>query len=208
MVLLESPVAVLAPAVYGLLGSLIGGSIAGSVSLLVAWQARSAAEQAWVRDNRRGIYAEFLTNAQAFLIALLKGEHVEEAYDSFFGPWGVVQTVAGTEVVDAARTYGYRLRELKDEHDANNPSGLEYFNKVAGLVRRARHATIAAMRSDLELPAAPLSDRYNGFIGTTFEDEFRAARERRRHAKSPASASPESLAASGDADEENQGPVY
>jgi hypothetical protein len=88
MVLLESPVAVLAPAVYGLLGSLIGGSIAGSVSLLVAWQARSAAEQAWVRDNRRGIYAEFLTNAQAFLIALLKGEHVEEAYDSFFGPWG------------------------------------------------------------------------------------------------------------------------
>jgi hypothetical protein len=208
MVLLESPVAVLSPAVYGLVGSLIGGSIAGSVSLLVAWQARSAAEQAWVRDNRRAIYAEFLTNAQAFLIALLKGEHVEEAYDRFFGPWGVVQTVAGTEVVDAARTYGYRLRELKDEHDANNPSGLEYFNKVAGLVRRARHATIAAMRSDLGLAAAPLSDRYNGFIGTTFEAEFRAAREQRRHAKSPASASPESLAASGDADEENQGPVY
>ena len=54
MVLLESPVAVVSPAVYGLLGSLIGGAIAGSVSLLVAWQTRGAAERAWVRDNRAG----------------------------------------------------------------------------------------------------------------------------------------------------------
>jgi hypothetical protein len=187
--LLESPVADVSPAVYGLLGSLIGGAIAGSVSLLVARQTRATAERAWVRDNRRGIYSEFLTNAQKFLIALLKREHIEEAYEDFFAPWGVVQTVGGQEVVEAARTYGYRLVELKDEHDAKNPSGPEYFDKVAWWVRRGRHATIAAMRSDLELPAAPLSDDYNGFIGTTFEKEYRAAVERRRLAKSSGSGS-------------------
>jgi hypothetical protein len=201
--LLDSPVAVSSPAVYGLLGSLIGGSIAGSVSLLVAWQSRGAAERAWVRDNRRGIYAEFLTNAQEFLIALLKGERVEEAYDGFFKPWGVVQTVAGPKALDAARTYGYRLLELKNEYDANNPSGPEYFDEVAGWVRRARHATIAAMRSDLGLAAAPLCDHYEGFVGTGFEDEFRAARERRKRlAKSSGSGSAESLTASGDVGEE------
>jgi hypothetical protein len=204
--LLESPVAVANAAVYGLLGSLIGGSIAGSVSLLVAWQARRGAERAWVRDNRREIYAEFLTNAQAFLIALLRDERVEEAYNGFFERWGVVQAVAGLEALEAARTYGYRLLELKDEHDAKNPSGLEYFDNVACLVRCARHAAIAAMRSDLGLDAAPLSDKFHGFIGTTFEDEFQAARERRRLATSPAYGSPESRAASGDAGE-RQGPV-
>lgn len=206
--LLESPVAVASPAVYGLLGSLIGGSIAGSVSVLVAWQTRGAAERAWVRDNRRGIYAEFLTNAQEFLIALLKGERVEEAYDGFFKPWGVVQTVAGPKALDAARTYGYRLLELKNEYDARNPSGPEYFDNVAGWVRLARHATIAAMRSDLGLAAAPLSsDFYHGFMGTEFEDEFLAARERRKRlAKSSGTGSAESLAASGDVGEE-PGPV-
>jgi hypothetical protein len=173
MVLLASP------AVYGLLGSLVGGSIAGSVSLLVAWQTRRTAEQAWVRDNRHQIYAEFLANAQAFLNALVKCERVEEASNRFVEPWGVVQTVAGPEVFEEARTYGYRLVELKDEHDAKNPSGPKYFHSVANLVRQARHATIAAMRSELELPAAAFSDDYNGFVGTTFEAEYRAAVELR-----------------------------
>ena len=126
--------------------------------------------------------------------------------DGFFEPWGVVQAVAGPDVLDAARTYGYRLLELKNEHDAKNPSGPAYFDQVAGWVRRARHDTIAAMRSDLGLGVAPVSDDYHGFIGTTFEDEFLAARERRRLAKSPASGRPESLAASEDAGEE-PGPV-
>jgi len=133
----------------------------------------------------------------------LEGERVEEAYDGFFKPWGVVQTVAEPKALHAARTYGYRLLELKNEYDAKNPSGPEYFDNVADLVRDARHDTIAAMRSDLGLDAAPLSKRFDAFIGTKYEGEFRAARERRKQlAESSGSGSAESLPASGDVDEE------
>jgi hypothetical protein len=51
-------------AVVGLVGSLVGGLIAGTVSLLVARQTRDAAERSWIRDSRRDIYDRFLTRAQ------------------------------------------------------------------------------------------------------------------------------------------------
>jgi hypothetical protein len=57
------------PAVFGIIGSLIGGSIAGFFSFLVARQARETSERAWIRDNRREIYDRFLTHAQKLLIA-------------------------------------------------------------------------------------------------------------------------------------------
>ena len=50
-------------AVFGLAGSLIGGLIAGTVSLRVARHAREAAERSWMRDSRREIYDRFLANA-------------------------------------------------------------------------------------------------------------------------------------------------
>jgi hypothetical protein len=42
-------------AAFGLAGALIGGAIAGMVSLKVARDARDAAERNWVRDSRREI---------------------------------------------------------------------------------------------------------------------------------------------------------
>jgi hypothetical protein len=60
---LDSVAAAVSPyvtAAFGLAGSLIGGTIAGTVSLVVARQARDAAEHSWIRDNRREIYDRFL----------------------------------------------------------------------------------------------------------------------------------------------------
>ena len=108
-----------ATAAFGLAGSLIGGAIAGTVSLLVARQTREAAEGAWVRDSRRETYDRFLTRAQTLLIAcgLEPSQEakaaVEAAHTEFFGVYGVVQTVAEIRVVDAARVYAYRLLELE-----------------------------------------------------------------------------------------------
>jgi len=185
----EDPLAVVSPAVYGLVGSLIGGFIAGTVSVLVAWQSRSAAERAWVRDSRREIYDRFLTNAQRLLI-VLEGEgdddEVKTAYAEFFEPYVVVQTVAERPVVDAARTYAYRLLELKAESDARKPSGEEYFRDVAEHVRFARHDTIDAMRTELGLAGSARPPRPpNPFMGTDLELRYEAAAEARKQGRTP-----------------------
>jgi hypothetical protein len=175
------------PAVYGLLGSLIGGFIAGTVSLLVAWQTRGAAERAWVRDNRRELYDRFLTNAQRLLIALEDAlDHGSESelrggFIEFFSAYGVVQTVADRPVVDAARTTAYRLLELKNELDAGNPSGRVYFKQVAEHVRRSRHDVIDAMRLELgRTDSARPPKSYDPFLGTDIEREYHEAVARRR----------------------------
>jgi hypothetical protein len=127
---LANPIAVSSSyttAIFGLAGSLIGGFIAGVVSLLVARQTREAAEGAWIRDNRRQIYDRFLRSGQRLLIACearWNSRHdrrpdsapiaqeaesgVETAHAAFFEAYSVVQTVAETTLVDAARFYGYR----------------------------------------------------------------------------------------------------
>jgi len=112
-----------APAIFGLAGSLIGGFIAGTISLLVARQAREAAEGAWIRDNRREVYDRFLTYAERLLHACeaykyafsgkeMARTKIESGLTDFFEIYGVVQTVAGTRLVKAARIYAYRLCEL------------------------------------------------------------------------------------------------
>jgi hypothetical protein len=139
------------PAVYALLGSLIGGFIAGSVSFLVAWQTRKAAEQAWVRDNRREIYDRFLTQGQALLIALVEplpepsADELHNAYVGFMGAYVVVQAVAERAVVDAARNYGYELGKLKQRIDAGSTDA----GNVAARVRLYRQEAIDAMRLEL-----------------------------------------------------------
>jgi hypothetical protein len=174
------------PAVYGLLGSLVGGFIAGTVSLLVARQARDTAERTWVRDNRREMYDRFLTYAQRLLIAAEdtrprgSSTELEEAYTGFFSSYGVVQTVAERDVVDAVRTYAYRLLELKQELDAEKPSGPAYFRQVADLVRLARHDAIDAMRLELgRSDSAKPPDHYNPFADTPLEQQYPDAIARR-----------------------------
>ena len=166
-------------AAFGLAGSLIGGLIAGTVSLRVAKQAREAAERSWMRDSRREIYDRFLTNAQKLLIACESSasprenvgaseDEAQEAYLNFFEVYGVVQTVAERPVVDAARVYAYRLLELAR-------GGLEptKFDRVAQLVRFARHDTIDAMRAELGLTgSASPPQGFNAFAGTNLENEF------------------------------------
>lgn len=111
-----------APAIFGLVGSLIGGFIAGTVSLLAARQAREAAEGAWIRDNRRVIYDRLLTNAERLLHACLayKEAHrdkvatrasVESAFTNFGEAYGVVQTVASTQPSAFTRTACGSLRQ-------------------------------------------------------------------------------------------------
>jgi hypothetical protein len=175
-------------AAFGLAGSLIGGAIAGTVSLLVARQAREAAERSWMRDSRREIYDRFLTNAQRLLIACEASESLgeslgtddaehdrqalEQAHLNFFEVYGVVQTVAERPVVDAARVYAYRLLELAGSTRQVDPAKVE---RVAQLVRFARHDTIDAMRTELGLSgsAQPPKD-FNPFRGTDLEDQYKA----------------------------------
>jgi hypothetical protein len=170
-----------ASAAIGLLGTLIGGTVAGYVSLRVARQARAAAERSWVRDNRRELYDRLLTSAQQLLIACEEddGEAVEVAYRSFFEAYGVVQTVAQRPVVDACRIYAYRLLELVELSrrrrglESRSRLGPARFGQVAQLVRRARHGAIDAMRGDLGLDgSARPPDSFNPFAGTELEAEY------------------------------------
>lgn len=187
---LEGLVLGVSPYVTGgiaLAGSLIGGAIVGTVSLTVAQQTREAAERAWVRDNRREIYDRYLTNGQKLLVECLSykktsgdreaREQLEDAYNGFFEVYGVVQTVAERPVVDAARRYGYRLLELRDELVANPVLDPKAFPAVARLVRSARHDTIDAMRAELGLVSTARPEpRYNPFEGTEFEDEYKRSK--------------------------------
>jgi hypothetical protein len=198
-VLLAKPAAwwnhdsVYATALFALAGSLIGGFIAGVVSLLVARQTREAAEGAWIRDNRRQIYDRFLTSGQRLLIACEARWHsrhdrqldcapiaeesksgVEPANADFFEAYSVVQTVANTTLVGAARVYGYRFSEL--QAIMSSKGGVlepDDFDRVAQLVRDARHDTIDAMRAELGLKETkwPPKD-YNPFEGTDLEQKY------------------------------------
>jgi hypothetical protein len=170
-------------AAFGLAGSLIGGFIAGTVSLLVARQTREAAERAWIRDSRRDLYDRFLSHAQKLLIACENasggrrgGNEVETAFNDFFEAYGVVQTVAERPVVDAARVYAYRLLELTDILDSESVLGRESFGPVARLVRDARHDTIDAMRKELELEESAQPPRdFNPFAGTDLQRRWAEA---------------------------------
>jgi hypothetical protein len=195
MAIWSGPIADVSPyvtAAFGLLGSLIGGAIAGTVSLRVARQTRDAAERSWIRDNRRNIYDRFLTSAQKLLIACEASNNlretpgaqrdeprhaVENAHNDFFEAYGVVQTVADRPVVDAARVYAYRLLELGATQRPGFRPGLKdaNFGRVAQLVRFARHDTIDAMRAELGLAgsAQPPHD-FNPFRGTDLEDDYTA----------------------------------
>jgi hypothetical protein len=183
---MPAPLATVNPAVYGLVGSLIGALAAGTASFVVARQARQAAEQAWVRDNRREIYDRFLTWGQRLLIAL---EHAEPAsrdagadtaYTGFFEAYGVVQTVAEARLVASSRDYAYRLQELRFEVDAGKPSGARYFAEVASSIRDARHDTIDDMRRELELTVVDWPPKgFSGFERTGLAEAVADARKRR-----------------------------
>jgi hypothetical protein len=185
MAMLAIPIAAdssITPAVFGLVGVLIGAFIAGAVSLWVARQAREAAERAWIRDNRRELYDRFLTCAETLLFECnaaresateIAGTAVKTAHTKFFEAYGVVQTVAEKALVDAVRDYAYRLMELEDILDSTSFIGSENYEAVAELVRGARHTTIDAMRTELGLAgsADPIKN-YNPFAGTDFEEQW------------------------------------
>jgi hypothetical protein len=186
MVMVNSPLAAgtsFAPAVVGLVGALVGGIIAGTASLLVARQARKAAERAWMRDNRRAVYDRFLTCAQTLLLACeaYKDARPEEkekakaslesAFFSFWGPYSLVQTVADTPLFETVRIYGYRLWELATELGSTSVMGSENFDDVRKLIRPARRNTIAAMRGELGLGGSPVLD-INPFVGTSLEEKY------------------------------------
>ncbi len=194
MTLFGTPIAAVSPyatAAIALAGSLIGGLIAGSAALLVARQARRAAERAWMRDNRREIYDRFLTSGQKLLIACQRSrrarsgegaetarllEAVEDAHTELFEVYGVVQTVAEAAVVDASRVYAYRLLALRDGMGSSGALKSVSLAVVGDLIREGRHATIDAMRAELGLtPTAWPPKKYNPFVGTELEGRYAAA---------------------------------
>lgn len=187
MMMANSPLAdgsSLLPAVVGLVGAVIGGVSVAAASLLVAWQTRKAAERAWVKDNRRGIYDRFLTYAQSLLVACEECKdarrparkakaNVKSAFTNFWEVYGVVQTVAEKRLFKAARMYGYRLWELATSLGSTSVMGPENFREVAELVRKARHGTIAAMRAELELDdSVCLDSDINPFEGTPLQSKY------------------------------------
>ena len=180
---------------FALAGSLIGGAIAGTVSLVVARQAREAAASSWIRDNRREMYDRFLTKAQELLLACYGCKYpvpateaaepptteaakaVERAFNSFFEAYGVVQTVAERSVLDAARIYAWRLMELRYEA-LGDPRAVWPDRFVAALIEPARHATIDAMRTELGLAGTVRHPHdFNPFAGTALEEEWTAGSE-------------------------------
>jgi hypothetical protein len=194
MIILDGPIAEgssYAPAIFGLAGSLIGGFTAGTVSLFVARQAREAAEGAWIRDNRRDIYDRYLTYAErllhsceAYKAAHLDKEetkaNVEFAFTNFWEVYGVVQTVAGIRLVEAARIHAYRLGELAASLSSTSVIEPENFTVVVGLIRDARHDMINAMRAELGLEGGvrPASE-INPFAGTDLEERYAEAKRNR-----------------------------
>jgi hypothetical protein len=113
------------------------------------------------------------------------GRHSNKPTSNFFEVYGVVQTVAERPVVDASRVYAYRLLELagtgrrgrglKDAPSSTSELDPAKFERVAQLVRFARHDTIDAMRTELGLSgsAQPPKD-FNPFRGTDLEDQYKA----------------------------------
>jgi hypothetical protein len=179
------------PAIFGLAGSLIGGFIVGTISLLVARQAREAAEGAWIRDNRREIYDRLLTYAERLLHACdayraadrdkeTAKARVESAFTNFWEVYGVVQTVASMRLVEAVRVYAYRLWELAASLGSTSVMGSENFSLVRKLVGDARHDMINAMRAELGLDGGirPVAE-INPFGGTELEEKYaKAGRDR------------------------------
>src|SRR5919201_3544683 len=115
-------------AASGLAGALIGGAIAGVVSLKIAREARDQAERSWMRDSRRDIYDRFLAAGQKLLAVMERtaaatkvqdesGATVDAAYAAYFETYPSVQTVAELCVVKPAREHAYLLQALKDIPD-------------------------------------------------------------------------------------------
>ncbi len=92
-------------ALIGLAGSLIGGMIAGGISILIAREARAGAHESSFRDSLSHICAGFLANSQALLDACWSSGQspqtdasraaVKQAHLEFFEVYGVLQTLAG-----------------------------------------------------------------------------------------------------------------
>jgi len=175
-----------AAAIFGLVGSLIGGFIAAGVSLLVARQARQAAEITWIRDNRREIYDRLLTFSERLLIAceackeaprddVAARASVETAFTNFWEVYGVVQTVADTRLVEAARIYAYRLWELAASLGSTSVMGPENFRRVAELIRDARYNMISEMRAELGLSSFRRGGGANPFAGTDLAEKYASA---------------------------------
>jgi hypothetical protein len=173
-------------AAFGLVGTLIGGAVAGTVTLRVARHARAAAERAWVRDSRRAIYDRFLTAGQRLLAVMetaafasipVSGEFrlaVDEAYSAFFETYASVQTVAELRVVRGAREQAYRLQALKDILDGRGTFERKRFGRIAELVRDARQDTIDAMRADLGLEGSakpPVGYTYREAVAAALRDD-------------------------------------
>jgi hypothetical protein len=133
-------------AAFGLVGSLIGGAIAGIVSLVVARQARETAERSWIRDNRREIYDRFLARAQRLLIACEACKDdpseetraaVDQVHADFFEANAILQTVAERTLVEASRVQAYRLVELRRALDSRNVQRSRLTRSPASRARRA-----------------------------------------------------------------------
>jgi hypothetical protein len=185
MSVLAMPMAVdssYATAVFGLAGVLIGAVVAGGFGLWTAMVTRQAAERAWVRDNRREIYDRFLTCGQTLLVVCEDArkadrEGAETAVNSadvkFWEAYGVMLTVADSALANAARTYAYRLQELRESLRSKSVMTADHFDRVTPLIRLGRHATIDAMRAELGLEKTIWPDaNYNPFDGTDLQEEF------------------------------------
>jgi hypothetical protein len=165
-------------AVIGLAGTAIGGAIAGGISLHLAREGRKAAADAWIRETRHQTYDRFLSKGQELLVACEDHEPepvIKDAFSGVFEAYGVLQYLAERPVVDAARTYAYRLMQLRWETLGDGPTlGPGTAPAVAVTVRDARHGVLDAIRAELEVtesmkPGGP----FNPFEETALAARYR-----------------------------------
>jgi hypothetical protein len=158
---------------FSLLGSLLGAGIAAKASNSVTRRAMEAADNTWSLTNRRDAYIRFLTAAQSLHIACeeqryfgAEAHRVPQSFVDCFTAYGVIQTAAADlAVVDAARVYAWRLRELRLQLAGKGVGGGGMFRQISVLARDARHATIDVMRTDLGVGGSSRPDAsFNPFV--------------------------------------------
>jgi hypothetical protein len=168
-------------ALIGIAGTAIGGAIAGAISVRLAKEGREAAADAWIRETRHQTYDRFLSKGQELLVACEDREPeqvVKDAFSGVFEAYGVVQYVAERPVVEAARTYAYRLMQLRWETLGDGPTlGPGTAPDVAVTVRHARHGVLDAIRTEIGVTESMKPEGYFN----PFDETALAARYRELH---------------------------
>jgi hypothetical protein len=154
---------ILMPAVYvglfGILGTILGAAIAGSMNFLLSRQNIKSEHRQWMRNVRQTAYKEFLSAGTSLHRAC---EEVAKSTDpdkarllatptvNFDEAYIVLQIVSDRAVFLAAREYNYWFPDLMQAALQGNGAEVK---EIGGELRAARHSFLSAVRREQGLVA-------------------------------------------------------